>query len=100
MWAMVVQKGEKPLTEGHSKSAGFNSWGPAVLVRAEVPLVPPEGELMTPDRRNTRSTHSLAIYGRRQTAQLNAVFWLMTLRMPTFSSFQRPLYLLTGKADH
>ena len=44
MWAMVVQKGGKLLAESHSKSPGFNTWGSAVLLRTEVPLVSLEGE--------------------------------------------------------
>ncbi|KAF0295408.1 Protein O-linked-mannose beta-1,2-N-acetylglucosaminyltransferase 1 [Amphibalanus amphitrite] len=42
MWAMVAQKGGKLLAEGHSKSPGFNTWGSAVQLRTEVPLVPLE----------------------------------------------------------
>ncbi|XP_037086443.1 LOW QUALITY PROTEIN: protein O-linked-mannose beta-1,2-N-acetylglucosaminyltransferase 1-like [Pollicipes pollicipes] len=55
MWAMVVIKGGKVLGESHSKSPGFNAWGPAVLVRAEVPLVPTEDtECAWPDSEETR----------------------------------------------
>ncbi|CAH0382442.1 unnamed protein product [Bemisia tabaci] len=40
MWAMVTQKGGKMFGETYSKSADFSSWGAAVLLKTEVPLVP------------------------------------------------------------
>lgn len=43
MWAMVTQKGGKMFGETYSKSADFSSWGAAVLLKTEVPLVPFEG---------------------------------------------------------
>lgn len=43
MWAMVTKKGERPYGESFSKSTGFNSWGSAVLLKVDVPLVPIDG---------------------------------------------------------
>lgn len=43
MWAMVTKKGERPYGESFSKSTGFNSWGSAVLLKVDVPLVSIDG---------------------------------------------------------
>ena len=44
MWAMVAKKGERSYGELFSKSSGFNSWGSAVQLKVEVPLVPIDGK--------------------------------------------------------
>ncbi|XP_065206795.1 protein O-linked-mannose beta-1,2-N-acetylglucosaminyltransferase 1-like isoform X2 [Planococcus citri] len=50
MWAMVTKKGDKLYGESFSKSAGFNTWGSAVLLKVEVPLVSfEESECIWPD---------------------------------------------------
>jgi hypothetical protein len=45
MWAMVAKKGERSYGELFSKSLGFNSWGSAVQLKADVPLVPIDGKI-------------------------------------------------------
>ena len=44
MWAMVTKKADRSYGESFSKSAGFNSWGSAVQLKVDMPLVPIEGE--------------------------------------------------------
>lgn len=44
MWAFVAAKGGPVYQEEVSRSADFNSWGAPITLRAEVPLVPLEGE--------------------------------------------------------
>ncbi len=44
MWAMVTKKGDRSYGESFSKSSNFKSWGSAVLLKVDVPLVPIEGK--------------------------------------------------------
>ena len=44
MWAFVTIKGGHVFGEQVAKSPDFNSWGNPILLRAEVPLVPVQGE--------------------------------------------------------
>lgn len=55
MWAMVAVKGGRVYGEQLAHSPDFNTWGSAVMLRAEVPLVPFEGEEGGGNKRRRRT---------------------------------------------